>query len=286
MISGGLGCNPPAECFEPPTIRTWDGKQLDGGVFTNDGLGTGLHAICTSLCPPRQGAASLHCTVPDAGLLSCGVACGGGRAPPGLQGLSTVDGSAGSWIARMAELEAAAVAAFAQLADELEAHGLNDHARHAREAALDEVKHAQSMTRLALRLGHCPAPVQIAEAREIRSLEAIAIDNAGEGCGRELFGAVLNRWQSTHASNVDVRAVMASIAGEEDAHAKYAFALAQTLAPRLSVAQRRRAREAQEQMLSSADHVQASGPARRLLGLMDTEQVARTTRSLLDSARL
>ena len=140
--------------------------------------------------------------------------------------------------------------------------------------------------RLAMQLGHCPAPVKIAPAREARSLEEIAIDNAGEGCGRELFGAVLNQFQATHATDDRVRAVMGAIAGDERAHANYSFALAEALQSRLTIAQRRRAKEAQEHTLSVLSENATSDSLRRTLGLMDGEQVASTARNLLDTQRL
>ena len=186
----------------------------------------------------------------------------------------------------MAELETAAVRAFAQLADELDAHGLDGFADHARAAALDEVRHSNAITRLALTLGYFPAPVTVTPGPGVRSLEEIAVDNASEGCGRELFGAIQNQWQATHASDERVRALMGSVARDELAHANYAFALAAKLNGRLNIAQRRRVAEAQEGMLSQFGENDAGEATRRLLGLMDSEQTARTTHALLEARRL
>ena len=258
--------------------KVWNGKLADGGQPAAV-LG---YQDCVDLCDSQFAG----CSETAPGLLRCEALCVGGRAPPGLQTLSAVDGTAGSWVARMAELESASVYAFAQLADELDAHGLPVHAQHAREAALDEVRHADAVMRLAMQLGHCPAVVKVAPAREPRSLEEIAIDNAGEGCGRELFGAVLNQWQAANATDDRVRAVMGAIAGDESAHADYSFALAEALRPRLTVAQRRRAKEAQQHTLSVLAENDVSSAVRRTLGLMDGAQVARTMRKLLDTARL
>lgn len=257
----------------------WNGLTADGGTWVGG-------AVEPEVCALNCGSGDTCTAGRDAGTLSCTTLCVGGRAPAGLASLSAVDGSAGAWIARMAELETAAVVAFARLADELDAHGLAAHAHHARQAALDEVRHADAVTRLALRLGHCPAPVHVGAAGPVRTLEEIAIENAAEGCGRELYGAVLNGWQAEHAADDRVRAVMGSIAGEERAHAGYSFQLAGALASRLTVPQRRRAAEAQARMLSAfADHDVAPA-ARRALGLMDGDDVVRTARQLLDTARL
>lgn len=279
--TGASGCfyGVPPECGTKEVVA-WDGKIKDGGVWQGD-------RVDTDTCFKNCGSSNqLDCTVADAGALLCTTQCYGGRAPAGLAALSAVDGSAGAWLARMAELETAAVYAFARLADELDAHGLADHAFHARQAALDEVKHADAVTRLALQLGHCPAPVFVAPAGSPRPLAQIAIENAAEGCGRELYGAELNVWQARHATDDRVRAVMASIAGEERAHAGYSFALADALAARLPRADRRRAAEAQERMLSSLGAHDAAPPARRALGLMEADEVERTAKKLLDVARL
>ena len=189
-----LGCNNGRQCFGSAEVA-WDGKLEDGGQYET-GTPEGA-ALCHSLCPmanrPSGGWDCWPAGAGDAGLLVCGCLVTGGRSPPGFLTLSMVDGSAGSWVARMAEFETAAVAAFAQLADELDAHGLERYAHHARQAALDEVRHSDAVTRLALRLGHCPAPVKVSATHQVRSLEEIALDNASEGCGRELFGAVMNQ---------------------------------------------------------------------------------------------
>jgi hypothetical protein len=280
-------CGPAPECFVQ-FDQPWDGRGLDGGLTDGGFEGNEGYRLCTSLCNQNhpEPNSSWGCNVPDAGVVHCFVQCTGGRAPPGLQALSTVDGSAGSWVARMAELETAAVPAFERLADELDVHGLNAHARHARQAALEEVRHADAVTRLALRLGHCPAPVKVAAANEVRSLEELAIDNASEGCGREAFGAVLNQWQATHATDDRVQAVMSSIAVEEHSHAAYSFALAQTLSSRLTIPQRRRTREAQEQMLVALGASGESGRMRKVLGLMDDAQTQTAVRTLLDTRRI
>lgn len=276
------GCSSTSGNYQcpPNTEVAWAGQLTDGGRYDGGHI---EYAECRVACGVVGACA---CSIVDAGVLTCSVCCGGGRAPPGLLALSAVDGSAGSWLARMAELEAAAVPAFAQLADELDAHHLEGYAHHARQAALEEVSHARAVTRLALGFGHCPGALRLAPSDEVRSLEEIAVDNASEGCGRELFGAVLNRWQGMHAADARVRAVMGSIADDEHSHARYSFALAEALSSRLSVAQRRRTKEAQERMLSRLAHEDSPGSTRQLLGLMDIEQVASTARALLENHRL
>ncbi len=250
-----------------PDAGSWDG----GFSFQN----------CNALCS----STTETCSLLDAGLLNCDRTCVGGRAPPGLFTLSNVDASPGSWVARMAELEGAAVYAFSHLADELQAHGLKQFALYALKAANQEVQHARAITRLALGMGHCPTQRPIV-ATPVRTLEQVAIDNAGEGCGRELFGALINAHQAQTASSDDVRATMATIAVDERAHADFSFELARALMPKLTLAQRRRAREAQHQALERLGNDDVPAVARGVLGLMDGEQLAAASRTLLQTTRL
>ena len=53
----------------------------------------------------------------------------------------------------------------------------------------------------------------------MRELEAIAIENAVEGCVRESFGALLATWQAKTAGDARVRAAMKRIARDETRHA-------------------------------------------------------------------
>ena len=112
------------------TVR-WDGGLADGGMLSNGFFDSNTCAQLCS-CVSTTNACQL---VSDAGLVECRVQCVGGRAPPGLAQISRVDESPGSWLSRMAELEAAAVHAFLHLARELDTHGLPLLASAARSAA-------------------------------------------------------------------------------------------------------------------------------------------------------
>lgn len=239
-------------------------------------------ADCSELCPPTAN----RCQIIDAGLVECSKFCIGGRAPPGMKTLANVvDGSTGSWLARMAELEAAAVQAFIHLARELDAHGLPDFADAAVVAASHEVRHANAVARLAMEHGFIARRPDIV-ATPIRSLEALALDNAGEGCGRELFGAALNQHQASTATIPSVARVMGEIAEEENAHARFSLALAATLTPRLTVAQRRRARDAQAEVLETLSDAPLTDSVRTSLGLMDSDAANRLARRLLTDHRV
>lgn len=262
------------------TVR-WDGGLADGGMLSNGFFDSNTCARLCS-CVSTTNACQL---VSDAGLVECRVQCVGGRAPPGLAQISRVDESPGSWLSRMAELEAAAVHAFLHLARELDAHGLPLLASAARSAAGDEVLHAQKAARLAVRRGWSPQPLVI-RASPIRSLAELAIDNAGEGCGRELFGAALNQHQARAASDNEVAIAMGEIAGDEARHAAFSLALSEQLTPRLTLADRRRAREAQAMVLTTLSAEDVPVRSRHTLGLMSRAQAVTTARRLLDANRV
>jgi hypothetical protein len=269
---------PPQELAE----ASWNGLLVDGGVTTGDPDAE----TCLSLCTCALGTSS--CSVLRPGVVSClgstGL-CTGGRAPPTKVVLSAVDDSAGSWLARMAEFEGAAVDAFVHLARELEAHGLGEFSQAAMAAAEDEVRHTEQVTRVALSHGRCPVHRPLARA-EVRTLEAMAIDNAAEGCGRELFGAMVNAHQARTASDPRVASLMGQVAADELGHARLSFELAEALMPRLTLAQRRRAREAQAQTLTAMASDNVPARLRHTLGLMDEAQAQATSRGLLDHSRL
>src|SRR5439155_15206983 len=141
---------------------------LDGGAPSS--------SECLVYC---DGGASFCMPATDAGpnAVDCIIRCVGGRAPPGLLSLASAGAGAAGWLARTAALEASSVAAFEQLARELSAHGLSRFALAAKRGARDEARHARIIGRLALAAGATPRRPVVA-ATPIRSLEAIACDNA------------------------------------------------------------------------------------------------------------
>ena len=264
------GCNCGGDCT---TL-----VPLDGGSLAGFSRGLALDAgACAALCDATV-VRNTGCSVESASSVRCGVQCIGGRAPPGLQTLSGVDGSAGSWLARMGELEGAAVAAFLHLADELDAHGLSSFAQGALVAARDEVRHARALTGLALSFGAAPRTNTIT-ATPVRSLFEVALDNAAEGCGRERFGAHVNVLQAANAEDTHVRAVMQGLAADELAHARFSESLDATLRTKLTVAERRRLSEAREQALVGLSSSTVPEAMRRTLGLPDPD----ASRALLDT---
>jgi len=158
-----------------------------------------------------------------------------GRKPEGLCSRSSASGRAlGDYFARAAHLEAASVIAFEVLADELAAHGAPSRLiALARRFAGDEARHTAQVTALAQRFGGTVlAPIVVQQP--VRTLEAIALENAVEGCVRETYGALFGAYQGEVASDPRVAACMREIAGDEAQHASLSHTLHAWLMPRLS----------------------------------------------------
>jgi hypothetical protein len=140
----------------------------------------------------------------------------------------------------MAFLEAASVEAFERLAAELAAHGAPPRLTQAAlAAAKDETRHARVMTALAERAGAVVDAPRCRRRRK-RSLEAIAIENAVEGCVRETFGAAVAAVQAATASHEGVRRAMRRIAPDEMRHADLSWSVAGWLEGRLDKGSRAR----------------------------------------------
>jgi hypothetical protein len=71
------------------------------------------------------------------------------------------------------------------------------------------------------------------ERTALRSIEAMAIENAVEGCVRETYGALLATWQARTARDPVVRAAMMRIARDETRHAALSWDVGRWLETRL-----------------------------------------------------
>ncbi|MFO0678788.1 MAG: ferritin-like domain-containing protein [Polyangiaceae bacterium] len=134
-------------------------------------------------------------------------------------------GAVADWFVRAAALEEASIVAFERLAVDLERIGapasLVDRARVAAE---DERRHTDLTKRLAARFGGVPVAPTV-PAHEAKSLLALAVENAVEGCVRETFGALTAHVQSERAMDPKARAAFGVIAREETEHAALAWDL-------------------------------------------------------------
>ena len=180
--------------------------------------------------------------------------CVVGRRPPGLRSAPTTERGSpvARYLAGAATLEAASVHAFKSLARELTVHRAPKRlVTAALRAARDEVRHARVTARLARRFGSARFRAPRVEALATRDLEAIAVENAAEGCVRETFGAAVGIWQARHAADPVVKRVMRDIARDETRHAKLAWAIDAWLEGELAPAAARRVEEARREAISA-----------------------------------
>jgi len=241
-------------------------------------VGTPLPSdTCRTLCGQSVGTSCTVVLVDEALLtVNCPSSCLVGRRPAGLCTPLAFDvSSAGAYFASMARLEAASVDAFRILRDELRAYGAPKKlVQAAARAARDEVRHARSTGALARRFGARFDVAAVARG-PLRSIQAMALENAVEGCVRETYGALVATWQARAARDPLVRAVMTRIARDETRHAALSWQVGRWLETRLEhrakqqveVARQTAVREllaslANDAESSFADVVGLPGPAR------------------------
>lgn len=213
----------------------------------------------------------------------CAVA---GRRPEGFALPARIDGDDDvlAYLAEMRALEAASVPAFERLAAELAAHGAPASlVRRADAAARDEVRHAAAFAGLRARRGApCDDAAVSCVSKDVRDLEAIAIENAIEGCVRETFGALVAGYQAEVADDPAMRRLFATIAEDETRHAELAWDVAAWLDGRLDEPSRERVRAARlaavDELFASAAGASPSAALVRASGL----PARSASRALLD----
>jgi hypothetical protein len=186
-------------------------------------------------CPAWSGSVVVQCSYECLGRRTDGIAepgpCDGARL--------------GDVFAGRAYLEEVSVHAFAKLERELAAHGAPAELRRAaRRARRDEIRHTAMMAKLARRFGGTPRSPEAPGATPVRSLLAIAVENAVEGCVRETYGAVVGLMEARGSSDAHVRRAMESIGADECRHAELSWAVAAWVMPRLTAAERAEVEEA------------------------------------------
>lgn len=203
------------------------------------------------------------------------------HATPGAKGSSLVS----AWLSSVATLEAEAVLAFERLSRELSSHGAPDElVARMKRAAGEERTHATLLGALAREHGAAPA-VAVAASHEVRPLFSIAVENAAEGLGRELYGALVAHWQAAHAPTDRLRALFARIAEDESRHAEDSVALDAWARPRLASHEHAlldRARERALEALLAAPDTQ-SPELTAALGLPDARVRAALVRALRET---
>ena len=244
-----------------------------GGVFEPDAAGQGCSIVWNSGC--------------SYGSITCTYYCVPGRRPAGLHPSRPRAASpAAALLTQMAYLEAASVDAFERLASELAAHGAPAALRRrALRAARDERRHAGVMSALARRAGATVPVPRVAKVPR-RSLEAIARENAVEGCVNETFSAALAAVQASCARDGRVRAAMRRIAADEARHAELAWSVATWIETRLDGAARERvtaARTKAARALVGASGRDVPPSAAYALGLPTALQARRMAQELMQS---
>ncbi len=301
LLAAGLntGCsqfdpcgNVPSEATATVAVSRLDAGAADASIDELVARCQASAADCTPLC--KQAMAHEH-DYTNQPYKSCGLTssdgqlsvrvvyafvCVGGRCPEGL--VRPAGGGAGdalgTWLAANAHLEAASVDAFEILAAELGAHGAPSALIQAAGAAVaDETRHAEAIGRLAVRRGAVPPAARVKRG-PVRDLEAVATENAVEGCVRETVAALLAFRQARAATDPEIRAAMAGIARDEARHAALAWAVDGWSQGLLAPAARRRVRDARreavEQLLGPRPATMPSG-ARAQAGLPDEDEETR-----------
>jgi hypothetical protein len=115
-------------------------------------------------------------------------------------------------------------------------------------ARRDEERHARAMARQA-RMRGAPVSAPRVLRHAIRPLEAVARENAVEGCVNETFGALIAAFQAEHAPRASLRRVFARIAADEVRHAALSWAVARWAEARLDPAARARVAAARARAL-------------------------------------
>lgn len=301
LLGAGIGCGQFDPCSTPPQDMT----KTVALLRTDAGSGGGVvdasiddliarcqksSSDCNPLCeqvlwertsqPPIK---SCELIMGDGGFevrIVYNYGCAGGRCPEGLApSASGGTGDAlGAWLAANAHLEAASIDAFEILAAELGAHRAPPaFIRAARSAMADERRHADAVGRLAARRGAVAPPVSVTHG-PIRAVEAVARENAVEGCVRETYGALLAWRQARAATDPSIRNTMACIARDETKHAALAWAVDRWSQPLLAPAARRRVREARREAIEALTSAPLAGLSRVDLaqaGLPDEDDASR-----------
>jgi hypothetical protein len=164
--------------------------------------------------------------------------CEMGRRPCGYQPIRDRTRSAGAWLARATNLEAASVIAFARLARSLVRIGAPAALVAAtRRAIADELHHAALVAQLARDFGVEPALPHVEDAGEPTVFE-LACENAVAGEVGETHAALVAAFQHRLATDPRIARAFAVIAVDEARHAELAQDLAAFFATLLTPSQR------------------------------------------------
>lgn len=275
-----LDCDPESTFTRPrlpPANPGGEGEPAFDPLEVTDGE-------CDAIC----GIGFVDCTAvlleDDTPAIECVVEndCSSGRRPRGLRRARVRGRDASAiWLSQSAHLEAASVHAFQSLAAELRGFGApRALIERADKASEEERRHATLVSRLAQTRG-ATAPIPRMQRRPERSLTALAVENAVEGCVRETFAALLAHHQAQRAAAPDIRAAMRTIAPDETSHAALAADIDRWISPQLTVSATLRVQRARRRAANRLiSHWRAAPEAVHELGLPDSERGRHLARSL------
>ncbi len=156
----------------------------------------------------------------------------------------------GCWLAEASHAENVSCAALRAVAGELESHdapeGLSRRAREAAEAALG---HGAMLEAMALRWGVRPLRPKVVPIAA-RSLEALAAENAAQGCVRVTWSALEAHYQALAARDPVIRRAMTRIAADGSRHAELSWTVDMWARRRLQRAARERVERARVQAVA------------------------------------
>lgn len=225
--SGRLSQNPPA--------------SGPSGLFGDGGAAPTIPPVC----PEHAGTVKVRCAVAeDREVSTMGGCVVAGRRPEGLldEAISGEHSALGAYFARAAHLEAAAVVAFEELAQDLWLLGAPTRlVARCHAAARDEVRHASLVGALARRFGALvPAVRRVPPPNrgQARARVALALENMVEGVVRETYAAAVELHRARVVEDPEVRAALAVVSRDEASHAQLSWDIARWLDEALDPSQR------------------------------------------------
>ncbi len=163
---------------------------------------------------------------------------------------AAADDVVGTWLADVAHGESVSWMALRAVERELRAHDAPEElCQQSRATALAALRNAAMLESMALRWGVRPRQPKVISIA-VRSLEALAAENAGQGCVRETWAALEARYQAMAARDPVIRRAMAQVAADGVRHAEFSWAVDAWACRRLDAEGRGRVAQARAQTVA------------------------------------
>ena len=162
----------------------------------------------------------------------------------------SADDVVGTWLADAAHAESVSWMALRAVERELLAHDAPEPlARGARRIAAAALHNAAVLESMALRWGVRPRQPKVVSIA-VRPLDALAAENAGQGCVRETWAALEAQYQSLYARDPVIRRTMRRIATDGLRHAEFSWSVDSWASRRLGPQGRDRVAQARAQAVA------------------------------------